>query len=213
MAGGLYIEGRKIKNFSDIQKNYNYYITFTGAGSLIGWTGEDITLRARSFSIPQRGNEAIESSFGAMKQFFPGKPTFSNTLDITFEETESQGVATFLNAWQQKIFDLNAGHSHYIKKRGTAQGMVGADGICDVAYIVGVKQGGDANGPTEEPNRYWFQNIWLQNVAEVNIDYNQAGDSVKFNCTFQFDFWSFGPVPGPTFGDGVSYGPTTAPTE
>jgi len=208
MAGGLYIEGRNIKNFSDIQRTYNYEVTFVNAGSLIGWKDDDITLRARSFTIPQRGNEAIESNFGAMKQFFPGKPTFSNTSDITFEETESQNVATFLYAWQQKIFDITAGHSKYVKKRGTnAASNVGGDGIVDQIIITAYKNGGNTSEMTAEPNKYYLYNAWLQNVAEVNIDYNQAADSVKFNATFQYDFWVYSST-DPQIGSGTTSTPT-----
>jgi len=212
MPGGLYIEGRNIRNFADIQRNYNYEVSFINAGSLIpGWTSDDVTLRARSFTIPQRGNEAIESSYGAMKQFFPGKPTFSNTSDITFEETESQGVATFLYSWQQKIFDVTAGHSNYSRKRGNnAAGSIADTGICDHIVITAYRNGGAGTDPSQEPNKYYLYNAWLQNVAEVNIDYNQAGDSVKFNATFQYDFWVYSPT-DPQIGNGNISNPVITP--
>lgn len=194
---GMHIEGRKIRNFADIQRNYNYEIIFRNAAVLVpGWGEEDVTLRARSFTIPQRGNEAIESNYGAMKQFFPGKPTFTYTTDVTFEETESQGVARFLHAWQQKIFNINDGHANYSRKRGSNGGTIATDGICDVVIIKAYKQDG-----TEEDNKYFFVNAWLQNVADVNIDFNQAGDSIKFVATLQFDFWDYGTT-DPTFGTG-----------
>lgn len=187
---GMYIEGRKIQRFADVQRNYNYEIVFQNAASLVdGWEQDDVTLRARSFTIPTRGNEAIESNYGAMKQFFPGKPTFSNTMDITFEETESQGVARFLHAWQQKIFNVNDGHANYSRKRGNNGGNIASksDGVCDVVEIRAYKQDG-----TLEDNKYFLQNAWLQNVAEVNLDFSQAGDAIKFVATIQYDFWSYG---------------------
>jgi hypothetical protein len=196
---GMFIEGRKIRNFADVQRNYNYEITFVNAASLVdGWNDEDVTLRARSFTIPQRGNEAIESNYGAMKQFFAGKPTFSNTMDVIFEETESQGVARFLHAWQQKIFNINDGHANYSRKRGTNGGTIAIDGICDTIIIRAQRQDGAV-----EDNKYFLINAWLQNVGEVNIDFNQAGDGVKFTATLQFDFWSYG-TEAPTFGTGGS---------
>ena len=36
MAQGMYIEGRKIRNFADIQKNYQYEVVFLNAGTIIG---------------------------------------------------------------------------------------------------------------------------------------------------------------------------------
>lgn len=186
---GMYIEGRKIKGFSDIQRNYNYEITFQNASSLIpewGVDGENVTLRVQSFSLPERGNEAIETNFGAMKQFHVGKPTFGNTVDLTFVETESQAVQRFINAWQQRMFDIRAGHGNFVKKRGIDGTGLTSDGYCDTAYITATTVGG-----VEEVNKYWFINIWPQNVGAVTIDYSQAGDAVKFPVTFQFDFWDF----------------------
>lgn len=184
----MYIEGRGIRNFADVQKNYQYEVTFMNAGKLIdGWTEDDVTLRARSFSLPSRGNEVIESNFGAMKQYFPGKPTFSTTTDITFEETESQGVSRFLHAWQQRLFNLYDGHANFSRKRGNAGGTILQDGVCDLIKITAYRVDN-----TPEDNKYFFMNAWLQNVAEVNIDYSQASDAVKFVATFQYDFWVYG---------------------
>lgn len=189
---GLYIEGRKIRNFSDIQRNFLYEITFKSAHNLVGWQQDDITFRARSFSLPQRGNEPIESNFGAMKQYFPGKPTFGHTIQIQFEETESQGVQRFLNAWQQRIFNLDVGHGDFARKRGDDNktfGYIGTaanTGVCDIVTITAFRFNGE-----KLPNKYYLFNAWLQNVDDVNIDYSQ-NEAIKFNATFQFDFWTYG---------------------
>lgn len=194
MAEGLFIEGRRIRNFADVQRNFLYEITFKTAHTLVtGWVEEDVTLRARSFSLPQRGNEPIESNFGAMKQFFPGKPTFGNTMQVSFEETESQGVQRFLFGWQQKIFDLNVGHAGFSRKRGGNSGGASSyinnipdSGVCDLVTIKAFRFNGE---PLD--NKYFLYNVWLQNVDDVNLDYSQ-NEAVKFNATFQFDFWTFG---------------------
>jgi len=187
MAKGLYIEGRAIKGFADIVRNYNHEISFSNdQGFLDGmWGDEDFTLRARSFSLPQRGNEVIESNFGGMKQFFPGKPTFGNTLVVKFEETESQKVQRFLGDWQQKIFNINAGHAEYYSKRGTP-GAGGMQGICETITVTSYGVNGE---PLE--NKYFFKNAWLQNVDEVTIDYSTS-EAIQYSATFQFDFWTYG---------------------
>lgn len=201
---GMFIEGRRIRNFGDIQRNFDYEISFKTAHKFIqGWDEEDVTLRARSFSLPQRGNEPIESNFGAMKQFFPGKPTFGNTIQIVFEETESQKTQNFLFAWQQRIFDLNKGHAGHSRKRGdavspyidTANSTTG--GICDIVVIKAFRFNNE-----ELDNKYFLYNCWLQNVDDVSIDYSQ-NESVKFTATFQFDFWTYGTAE-PSFGSGSS---------
>lgn len=188
MAEGFYIEGRRIRKFADIQRNFDYEITFSNMTNLLGsngWDAEDVTLRVRTFSLPQRGNEPIESNFGAMKQYFPGKPTFGHTMQVQFEETESQRTQNFLFKWQQLIFDINAGHSTVNRKRGDNNY---ADGICEIATITAYRYNGEALD-----NKYYIYNMWLQNVDDVTIDYSQ-NEAVKFNATFQFDFWTYGTV-------------------
>lgn len=195
----MYIEGRRIKSFSDIQRNFNYEITFDSAHTFIpGWDAEDVTLRVRTFSVPSRGNEPIESNFGAMKQFFAGKPTFSNTMQITFEETESQKVQSFLHAWQQRIFNINEGHANHERKRGTNGGGISDRGICDVATIKAYRFNNE-----ELENKYYLINTWLQNVDDVSIDYSQ-NEAIRFNATFQFDFWTYGSS-RPSFGENTNF--------
>lgn len=208
-AEKLYIEGRRIRNFADIQRAFLYEITFSTAYKLVpGWQEEDITLRARSFSLPQRGNEPIESNFGAMKQFFPGKPTFGNTIQIQFEETESQAVQRFLFAWQQRIFNVDVGHAGFTRKRGSDTGTgtyidnTETTGVCDLVTIKGFRYNGDPLG-----NKYFLYNVWLQNVDDVSLDYSQ-NEAVKFNATFQFDFWTFGTAE-PSFNSTGSTSPIT----
>lgn len=196
MAKGLYIEGRSIAAFADIVRTYNHEIHFTNSNSFLGsdWGDEDFTLRARSFSLPSRGNETIESNFGGMKQFFPGRPTFSNTVQVTFEETESQKVQRFLNDWQQRIYNVNTGHGDYFAKRGSTTGK---DGICETISIISFDNSGE-----ELENKYYFVNAWLQNVEEVSIDYTQS-EAVRYQATFQYDLFTYGKS-APAFGQGVS---------
>jgi len=191
--GQMYIEGRKIKNFADIQRSFLFeveIVNFTSKripgmeGTALGtnWENEDITLRARTCSLPSRGTDAIESNFGAMKQFFPGKPTFENTTQITFEETESQGVGIFLYNWAQMIFDITKGHSNSSKKRGAPL----TDAYVDMIKVTPIRYNGE---PFK--NSVYFYNCWLQNVDSVSLDYTTS-ESVKYNATFQFDFWLLG---------------------
>jgi hypothetical protein len=204
MAKGLYIEGRAIKTFSDIVRNYNHEISFSNIQSFLGGgdsLDDELTLKARSFSLPSRGNELIESNFGGMKQYFPGKPTFGSTVQVKFEETESQKVQAFLYAWQQRMFNIRVGHSDYDAKRGGTS----SNGICEQITITSF-------GVNGEPlsNKYFLHNAWLKDVEEVTIDYSQS-EAITYNATFQFDFWTFGTEVG-SFGEDSS-DKTTVGTE
>ena len=47
---------------------------------------EDLVIRAKTATIPGRTTEPITSEFIGMKQFFPGKPSFTNTFEVSIEE-------------------------------------------------------------------------------------------------------------------------------
>lgn len=188
---GMFIEGRRLKNFGDIQRNFMFEVTFMNAANknfITGWDSEDLTLRSRSCVLPQRGTDAIESNFGGMKQFFPGKPTFSNTTQITFEETESNGVGIFLYNWHQRIFDITKGHSNVSRKRMDSDTAAGAGGIVDIIRVTPIRYNGDLY-----ESSVYFYNAWLQQVDDVSMDYT-GSEAVKYNATFQFDFWLMGPT-------------------
>lgn len=186
---GMFIEGRRIKNFGDIQRNFMFEVSFMNAHAkkfITGWDSEDLTFRARSCVLPQRGVDAIESNFGAMKQFFPGKPTFSNSTQIQFEETESGGVGIFLYNWAQRIFDVTKGHSNVSRKRMDTDTNVGDGGIVDIIRVTPKRYNGDLY-----ESSVYFYNAWLQQVDDVSMDYT-GSEAVKYNATFQFDFWLMG---------------------
>ena len=189
MSNGLYIEGRAIAGFSDIVRNYNTYVQFKNINGFLGeqWGAADFTLRARSFSLPSRGNDVIESNFGGMKQYFPGKPTFGSTMQIKFEETESQKVQAFLYEWQQYLYNIRRGHSEFAQKRADSGA---SNGICETIEIITKSTDGE-----DLVNRYFLHNAWLKDVEEVSIDYSQS-EQIMYNATFQFDFWTFGDNPG-----------------
>jgi len=195
----MFIEGRNIKNFADIERSFMFEVeimNFTnkqlpGYDMALGtnWKSEDITFRARNATIPQRGHEAIESNFGAMKQYFPGKPSFGNTTSIQFEETESQGIGIWLYNWHQMIFDVTKGHSNSGKKRGQTK----SDAYVDMIRVTPVRYNGEVFN-----NSIYFYNAWLQNVDDVALDYS-TNEAVKYNATFQFDFWLMGDTDNPPY--------------
>jgi hypothetical protein len=176
----LTIEGRA-KTLPDIQRNWMWELLIPAISDVTqGVMGdvEDLVIRARTVVIPSRGNEPIESQFIGMKQFFPGKPTFGNTFEVTIEETEDQIVHKALTAWQNLIFNISptlitGGQSLRPLKRDVAKDV----------YLLMYKYNG-----TEMENKIRFYNCFVQNVGDVSMAYN-ANEAVQFSTTFQFDFW------------------------
>jgi hypothetical protein len=172
------IEGR-MKQLPDIQRNFLFEVVVPGITDVTtAINQEDLIIRVRSAVIPQRGNEPIESNFMGMKQFFPGKPTFSNSLNIVCEETEDQKITKALYDWQQKIFDINpssptAGSSQVPVKRRA----------CKDIFLLMYKYNG-----TELEKKVRFVNAFPETVDDVSLGFAENA-AVQYSVTFRFDYW------------------------
>ena len=176
----LTIEGRA-KTLPDIQRNFMWEIFIPDISDVTnGVMGdvEDLVIRARTATIPGRGNEVITSEFVGMKQFFPGKPTFTNTFDVTVEETEDQIVKKALTEWQNQIFSVSPGSA----RGGQSQRPLKRDVAKDV-YLLMYKYNGD-----EIEKRIRFYNCFVQNVGDMSMAYS-GNEAVIYPVTFQYDFW------------------------
>jgi len=178
------IEGR-MKQLPDIQRNWLWELVIPGISKVsdsISSEGDGVNsliIRCRTATIPSRGNQVIESFFMGMKQYFPGKPEFGHTLSISFEETENQIITKTLYEWQQKIFDIVPGSP----TAGVSQVPTKRTATRDI-YLLMYKY----NGKVLE-RKIRFYNAFPQNVSDVAMDYN-GNESVRYECTFQFDFWN-----------------------
>ena len=93
MAQNFTIEGR-LAAIEDIQRNFVFEVIIPNINIMTGgiMNQEALIIRAKTAAIPARGNDTIDSFFMGMKQLFPGRPNFSNTLSCTLDETEDQIV-------------------------------------------------------------------------------------------------------------------------
>ncbi len=178
----LTIEGRA-KTLPDIQRNWMWELFIPSIANVTnGIMGdvEDLVIRARTASIPARGNEKIESQFMGMKQFFPGKPSFEHTFDVTIEETEDQIVHRALTAWQNLVFNI----APNLSVGGQSLRPLKRDVAKDV-YLFMYKYNGDNMW-----ERIRFYNCFIQNVGNVSLSYTENA-AVTYTATFSFDFWTF----------------------
>jgi hypothetical protein len=176
----LTLEGR-LKGLPDIQRTWLWEIYIPNVNTIPNMPDikdDDLVIRARTCSLPSRGNEAVESNFMGFKQFFPGKVTYGNTMEATFEEMEDQKIAKFLYAWRQYILDVDpnsptAGASGALTKRISSRNI----------YILQYKHNGSAL-----QKKVQLFNAWPENVSDVALDMN-GGEAVKYSVTFRFDYW------------------------
>lgn len=180
------INGRASK-FPDVQRNFMWQMVIPGIITVApsAWLdAEDLLVRCRSISIPQRSNEPITSNFMGTRQFFPGKADpGGGTLSVNFEDTEDLTIQRIFYEWEQNIFNINpaspttAGKS----KRLTKKRMVKDIWLVLYSY---------AGIPL--PKMIRFHNAWVQNVGEASLSYD-GNESVKYDVTFQYDYWTLFP--------------------
>ena len=182
------IEGRAGAVIKDVQRDWMWELSIPNITNMIdddtlkskldlaADLDEELKIRARTVSMPSRGVETIDSNFMSQKQFFPGKPTFGNTVSVTFEESENQNVAKVLYAWQNMVMDIRSGHSNKLGKRGLNTYVLDM-------YVSLLSYAGEKSDTV-----IYFKNVFPQNVADVSLTYDGSG-AVKFDATFQFDFW------------------------
>ena len=162
-------------NTKDIQRTYMFDMNIPDM-SKYGIGDDELVIRCRTAVLPQRSNEPIESSFMGMKRMFPGKPVFTHTLALTFEEFEDRKVSTALYNWQQDIFDIETNGAALVK------------GKSDITRTATLQLYGFDGEPINggKNSKIEFHNAWIQDVAEVALDYT-ASDSVKYAIMLQYD--------------------------
>ena len=179
------IEGR-LATIDDLQRNFMFEVIIPNISSIIPKSDdivsndlmESLTIRTKTCVIPARGNEEMDSYFMGMKQYFPGRPTFTNKLGVQIDETEDQLIMQLLTAWRNKIFDTRpdsatAGYSQAANKRAMSTSI-----LLRQYRFNGEKLKSDIE----------FVNAWPQEVGDVDLA--MAGnEKVTFNVTFTYDFW------------------------
>jgi hypothetical protein len=169
----------------DVSRDYLFNLLIPNINLMTGGIidQEGLVVRAKTASIPSRGNnDDLEMHFLGTYVKYPGKPTFSNKLSVTLDETEDQIVLKAISAWQQRIFDMDpnsptAGYSQAPNKAG----------LCTPITLKQYKFNGEQMG-----DDIVFYSAWPSNRDDVNLDMNANG-KVVHTVTFTWDYWLLQP--------------------
>jgi hypothetical protein len=182
MASKFHLEDR-LKGLPDIIRNYNWELLIPEIGKVSkNAIEDDLIVRCKSVSIPERGVQKIESSFMGMKQYFPGMSNFGHTLAVTFEETSDLKVTSIFNDWANILFDIRSGS----KSGGVGQVEKKRDATLDL-YLRLYNYDGKILDKSIK-----VVNTFIENQDAIALDYT-SNDSVKVNVTFSYDFWQWVP--------------------
>lgn len=180
MASKFHID--RLKGLPDVIRTYYWDVLIPGINRVSNnATMDDLMLRARSVSIPERGVEKIVSNYKGMKQYFPGQINFGGTLPITFEETQDYKVSTILYDWANRIFD--------VRNASATGGVAQADDKQLIVLPIYIQQYGVDGSPLGKSIRVY--NAFIENQDAIQLEY-ATNDSVKISVTFSFDWWEYG---------------------
>lgn len=66
---------------------------------------DDLTIRARKVSVPQKDFGELSTEYLGMKRVFPGKAVVNGTTGITFDEFQDLFITKTMHLWQSYIFN------------------------------------------------------------------------------------------------------------
>lgn len=194
MPNNFTIEGRALAaGFKDIQRTWLWELNIelrifnrikSSVHNIPDFDTERFLVHCRSAQIPGRSQEMIMTNFAGMKQYFPGRPSFEGTFQVTVEETEDMYIKKVLERWQENIFGtsnktLNQGFAHLLTiPVGQKSALVARH--CELQLF---KYDG-----TETDKKFRFKNAMIQSVGQVAVGYGTEA-SVTYPVTFQYDYY------------------------
>ena len=175
------IEGRARANkLPDIQRAWMWELFIPSIKDVTGnMDVDDLIIRVKTAVIPGRQIESMTSEFMGMKQYFPGKTTFTSTFTSSIEETQDQMVWKALKHWQNLIYLVDP-----VRPKGGASQRPNKRSIAKDIYL---REYGYDGKPLEKKVR--FYNCYPEGVGDVTISYESA-DQVKYEVTWRYDFWT-----------------------
>lgn len=173
----------KIKNLPDLAKSYLFQVQFQfdnkELADLLG--AEDLMLRAKTASIPQKSFSELTTEYMGSKLVYPGKATVDGDLSITFDEFQDMTISKTLHRWSNLMFN------HAIDDDIDASGITGgaySNYLKDYTATIIVDMY-DSTLTNKLPISYKFRFAWPKEISSAEL--NMEGDSkVQRSVTFKY---------------------------
>jgi hypothetical protein len=182
----LTLEGRA-KNLPDLQLTNLWQLIVPGIKTVAPKNclnnEEDLTIRCRSISIPQKVINTIESKFQGSTQQFPTTPVVHGSVNATYEDTSDMRAFKIITEYMNNIYSTNfddpimGGKSLFPYKRAFTRDL----------YLYFNKYDG-----TFSDKAIRFHNAFPTTIAEVSLSYDTAS-AVTYSVSFSYDFWTIFP--------------------
>lgn len=130
---------------------------------------QDMTLYAKSVSIPETANEQYVRDFKNSKTHYASRDASAHTVTLTFMDDESLTILNFFNDWQALI-------RNEITGSGVGRDLYAADLVIRL-------QRSDGKTATGEIR---LGHCFPTNISEVQLDYTNS-EAIEISVTLSFD--------------------------
>lgn len=166
------IESTKLNNL-DILQEHLFQVYILDAPKVMGAPTDEIMLRCRNVSIPERTIEDIESFFMGQSQRFAGRTVFGKNMTITVEEFEDQlGIESFVK-WMDGVER---------RRDGTASLQGKANYTSDIEIVM------FKHGKIKSKYRILVKNCFVSQIPTQDKGHENNA-SVKHQIQFVTDAW------------------------
>lgn len=149
------------------QKSYMWEVEIQGAQA--GALG-NLTLYAKTASIPQSSVEQMTINHKAGKTHFAGRDASAHTLTLTFWDDENGTVANYMNEW----------YTGYVSDPSTANSTDKSQYTAEI--VLRLKDGSD----TIETSRYRMTKAWPMEIGEQSLAYDST-EPLELSVIFSYD--------------------------
>lgn len=155
------------KTIHSPQKAYMWEVEIQGsaAGAL-----QDLTLYAKSISIPQSAVEQLTINHKGGKSHYAGKDSSAHTVTATFFDDENQTVSKYFNDW----------FNTYVSDPSTANGSSKSEYAADI--VIKMKDSTDENVTAQ----WKLSKSFPIDIGEVSLSYDSS-DAIELSVTFSYD--------------------------
>lgn len=153
------------------QKSYMFEIDILGGGVLpnIGSLLSNITVFAKSATIPQSAVEPIRVNFMGEPIFYAGKDASSHSTTITFWDDEYASMLHYLDQWFQLVHENDTGN--ITNKTG---------------YQRNIRIRPRDASDTIDTSIVELDGCFPTDISDISLSYD-ASEVIEITATFQFD--------------------------
>jgi len=188
LSDGSYHTEKDTPAYGEPQRDWLYMVSiispkFSDSNLFKSNTGNELIMRAKNFTMPQKTITTVETSFYGHKQVIPIDVDYERSFSISFEESEEQFILRNFNSWLN-LFDVfsdvvSQEASNY--SPGTASDIKSIFSSNIEFYMY--RYSGEHEGV-----RITFYNCFPTSLGNASYGYDSTS-KINFDINFSYDFF------------------------